>query len=102
MFGCDTIFDSAFCINCYHSVKLTRCFEMDSCRDCSDSCFCHNSEGLSNCMFCFNSKGLRYAIGNVEVGKEEYARMRKVLLDAIGKRLEKDKDLKLSIYNLRV
>lgn len=102
VFGCRYCFSSKFCINCYYSVNLTRCFEMLDCNNCSDSYFCHNSEGLSNCMFCFNSKSLRYAIGNVEVGKEEYVRVKKILLDAIGKQLEKDKDLKLSIYNLRV
>jgi hypothetical protein len=99
LFGCDTVFDSAFCINCYHSVKLTRCFEMDSSRDCSDSCYCHNCEALDNCMFCFNAKSLRYAIGNVEVGREAFMKIKKMLLDSIGKKLETEKRIALDIYN---
>ncbi|MFH0817693.1 MAG: hypothetical protein V1909_03600, partial [Candidatus Micrarchaeota archaeon] len=85
---------------CYNSVKLTRCFEMDSCRSCSDSYFSHNCEGLSNCMFCFNAKSLRYAIGNVEVGREQYMKIKKRVLDEIVKKLEKDKNLDLDIYNI--
>ncbi|VVC04175.1 Uncharacterised protein [Candidatus Bilamarchaeum dharawalense] len=99
-FGFDTLFDSSFCITCYHSQKLVRCFEMDNCRDCSDSMFCHNCEGLSNCMFCFNIKGKRYAIGNVEVGREQYLKIKKKVLDEINKKLEKDKKINNSIYSL--
>ena len=51
-------------------------------------------------MFCFNIKGKSYAIGNVEVGKEEYGRIRKLLLADIHSRLEKSKRLDRNIYNL--
>ncbi|MFH1785296.1 MAG: hypothetical protein ABH842_02620 [Candidatus Micrarchaeota archaeon] len=99
-FGFDTIFDSNFCINCYHSQKLSRCFEMDNCRDCSDSLFCHNCESLSNCLFCFNLKNKRYAIGNVEVGKERYLKIKKMVLDEINQKLENNKSLKWSVFTL--
>jgi hypothetical protein len=99
-FGFDSIFFSNFSMNCYHSVKLMRCFEMDNCRDCADSMFCHNCEGLSNCMFCFNVKSKRYAIGNVEVSRDEYARIKKIVMDEIGKKLEKDNKIEWSIYNI--
>ncbi|MFH1447352.1 MAG: hypothetical protein ABIG39_00675 [Candidatus Micrarchaeota archaeon] len=100
LFGCRQMFDSAFCINCYYSVKLTRCFEMDGCRDCSDSYFCHNCENVRNSMFCFNTKNKRYAIGNVEVGMEEYMRIKKVLLGFVSKELNAKKSLGLGIFNL--
>ncbi|MFH1448738.1 MAG: hypothetical protein ABIG39_07805 [Candidatus Micrarchaeota archaeon] len=99
-FGCHAVFDSSFCINCYYSVKLTRCFEMDSCRNCSDCYFCHNCENLDECMFCFNVKSKRYAVGNVEVGREEYLRLKKMVLGRIGKELEGKKDVPCDIYNL--
>ena len=89
-----------YSINCYHSVKLTRCFEMDNCRDCADSMFCHNCEALSNCMFCFNIKSKRYAIGNVEVGREPFMRIKKMVLDELVSKLERDKKFDVSIYNL--
>ncbi|MFA5105764.1 MAG: hypothetical protein WC506_02270 [Candidatus Micrarchaeia archaeon] len=99
MFGGNQLFDCSFCIKCYHSVKLTRCFECDSCRTCSDSYFCHNCEGLQDCMFCFNVKNKRYAIGNAEVGREKYMKAKEMLLKAISGSLEKTHDFKLSIYN---
>ncbi len=100
LFGCRQMFDSAFCINCYYSVKLTRCFEMDACRDCSDSLFCHNCENVHDSMFCFNVKNLRYAIGNVEVGKEKFEQIKSIVLKQINNDLKVKKDFKWDIYNI--
>jgi hypothetical protein len=100
VFGSSALLDSEFCINCYQSVKLRRCFEMDSCRDCSDCMFCHNCENVHESMFCFNVKNLRYAIGNAEVGKERYLKIKKIMLDKIASGLEKERKLELDIYNL--
>jgi hypothetical protein len=99
-FGCDSLLDSEFCLNCYHSVKLKRCFEMDSCRDCADSYFCHNAENCRDSMFCFNAKNLRYAIGNREVGKGEYLRIKKLILEEMAGKLEKNKTLEYGIYDI--
>ncbi len=100
VFGCSVIFDSSHCINCHQSVKLTRCFESDSCRDCSDLYFCHNCEGCQECLFCFNVKSKRYAIANVEMKKEDYLRVKKMVLEEIGKKLENEHRLERSIFNL--
>ncbi|MEM2137802.1 MAG: hypothetical protein QW568_01825 [Candidatus Anstonellaceae archaeon] len=99
-FGCGALLSSEFCINCYHSVKLRRCFEMDSCRDCSDSYFCHNCENVSDCMFCFNAKNLKYAIGNVEVGREKFMQVKKMVLEEIARRLEKERGIPQDIYSI--
>jgi len=100
VFGSVLLFSSDFCINCYYSTNLTRCFELDNCDHCSDSYFCHNCENLKDCMFCFNTKSKRYAIGNVEVGKEEYERIKKLILGDILNQLGQKKKLSKSIYNL--
>ncbi|MBM3228892.1 hypothetical protein FJZ26_00515 [Candidatus Parvarchaeota archaeon] len=60
----------------------------------------HNCESLDNCMFCFNTKSKRYAIANKEVGREAYMKIKKLFLDEIGEKLEKNKDLKTSIYTI--
>jgi len=99
-FGLYRTFHSNFCIRCYHSDKLSRCFEMDGCVSCSDSLFCHNGENLDNCMFCFNAKGLRFAIGNVEYPKEEYMKIKKLVLAEIAQKLVKYKSVPYSIYNI--
>ncbi len=99
-FGMDSLMDSNFCVKCYHSTKLTRCFEMDNCRDCADSMFCHNCESVSNAMFCFNVKSKRYAIGNAEVGRDQFMDVKKKVVDEILEKIEKDKRLNLSIYEV--
>ncbi len=51
-------------------------------------------------MFCFNAKNLSYAIGNVQLQKEQYLRLKKIVLEEIAGKLEKEKQLDLSIYNV--
>ena len=99
-FGCDTVFDSTFCVNCYQSVNLKRCLEMDSCSSCSDCYFCHNCENLQNCMFCFNTKNKSYAIGNVEVGREEYMKAKAMVTAQLAGQLEKSGKTDYDIFSL--
>ncbi|MFA6530677.1 MAG: hypothetical protein WCT31_03015 [Candidatus Micrarchaeia archaeon] len=98
-FGCQFICNSKFCIKCYSSVNLTRCFEVNDSHNSSDCYFCNNVENLQNCMFCFNVKSLKYAIGNVEVGREKFFEIKNRLMNEVASKLEKDKRLDLNIYN---
>jgi hypothetical protein len=98
-FGCGIIYESEFCMRSHDAVGLKRCFEMDSSRDCSDSWFCHNVEALQNCMFCFNIKNKQYAIANAEVGREQYSKVKKMVVDWINAELEKENGVPLSIYD---
>ncbi len=100
MFGVDTVFHSKFCLKCYNSVNLTRCFEVSHSSNSSDCYFCHNLDACAECLFCTNAKSLRYAVFNHEVGKEEYMRVKKMVLAEISAKLEKDKKLDLSIFNI--
>lgn len=100
VFGCREGTKCQYCIHCYGSHDMTRCFECDSCTKCSDSYFCHNCENLENCLLCFNSKGLHYAVANVEVGKEKYMQIKKLVLQEIAEELEKTKKLGRSIFNI--
>lgn len=100
VFGSEAMRASSFCMRCTQSERLTRCFEVDASSDCSDCYFCHNCENVHESMFCFNVKNLRYAIGNVEVGREEYMRIKAKVLAQIAGRLAKDKKLGMSIYNI--
>jgi hypothetical protein len=77
-----------------------RCFEVNDSNSCTDCYFCHNCEDLKNCMFCFNTKAKRYAIGNVEVGREAYMKIRKLLQEQVADELEKTKSLRHDIYNI--
>jgi len=99
-FGCNALLSSEFNVRCFNSVKLARCFEVDFSRDCSGCYYCHNVENCTDCLFCFNVKNLRYAIGNVEVGRERFMEMKKKVLAEIARELEEKKSLRWSIYNI--
>ncbi len=98
-FGCHAIRASKFCVNCCLSAHLARCLECHSANSSTDCYFCHNVENCEECMFCFNVKGKRYAIGNVEMKKEDYLRVKKMVLAELAAKLEKNKALELSIFN---
>ena len=100
IFGCAWIFSCSFCIKCYHSESLTRCFEVSNSTSCADSYFCHNCENVRDSMFCFNAKNLRHAVGNVEYPHEKYLALKRRILGEMCAKLEKDKKLKWSIYNI--
>lgn len=99
-YGCYRMLFSQFCIDSYHSAHITRCFEISDSNNCSDCYFCHNVENCHESMFCFNAKNLRYAVGNVEIGRERYLQIKKRVLDEIARKLEADKKLDMSIYNI--
>jgi hypothetical protein len=65
-----------------------------------DSFFCHNCENVSDSMFCFNAKALQYAFCNQPVGKEEYARLKKILLGYVNRELGEKGALEESIFNI--
>jgi len=100
LFGCDSVRNSSFCIKCYNSYKITRCFEADTCQNCTGCYFVHNCENVHDSMFCFNVKNLRYAVGNAEVGRGEFMRLKGILLSAITSSLGKKKDFPASIYDM--
>ncbi|MFA5050227.1 MAG: hypothetical protein WC501_04435 [Candidatus Micrarchaeia archaeon] len=99
LFGSYRLLDSKFCIHCYNVANITSCFEVDSAKNCSNSMFCHNAENLHDCLFCFNSKNLKYAIGNLEVGREKYLEIKKELVDRILENLDNKRDFEIDIYN---
>ena len=91
---------SKFCINCYVSLYLNRCFEVDTSTKCSDTYFAHNCEGLQEAMFCFNTKGKRYAIGNAQLPPEQYKKIKSMLLGQISDEIVKTKSLRYDVFNI--
>ena len=100
IFGSNKVSVSQFCMKCYYSTRLTRCFEVDTSTDCADSYFCHNSEGLNEAMFCFNTKGKRYAIGNNQIAPDQYRKMKDALLGQIADEIIRTKGLRHDIFNI--
>ena len=100
LFGTSLSFNSSFCLKCYNSSRLSRCFEVDSSRDCSGCYYCHNCENVHDSMFCFNAKNLRHAIGNVEVGPELFAKAKMLLQERLCRELDAKGRVRLNIFNL--
>lgn len=100
IFGSGIVFHSEFCFKCFDGVQLKRCFEVDSGRSCSDTWFSHNVEGMQNAIFCFNTKSKRYAVGNAEVGKEAFGRVKSIVRNYVLSELSKKKECRLGIFNV--
>ena len=100
VFGCQRIIDSQFCVKCYNSLRLNRCLELDTCTNCSDTLFSHNSEGLQEAMFCFNTKSKRHAIGNTQLPQEQYRKIKDAIIGQMADEIIKSKGLKWDIYNI--
>ncbi len=100
IFGGNRVISSEFCINCYNSTYLTRCFEVDTSTKCSDALFCHNSEGLSDALFCFNLKGKRHVIGNTILPIDQYTKIRNSLIEQIADELLSTKTSKFDIFDI--
>jgi hypothetical protein len=91
---------SKFCISCDNMTYSSNCFECDSCYKCRDCYFCHNCENVEEGIFCFNAKGLRYAVLNQQLPKEEYLRIKKMLLAYANAELEKKGKLGFDMFSI--
>jgi len=100
VFGCSNLVTSSHCIKCHSSAALTRCFEVNDSSASSGCYYCHNMENCQDCMFCFNTKGKRYAIGNVEIGREAYVCIKQLVLASIVSELEATRALRHDIFNV--
>jgi hypothetical protein len=100
VFGSNRLVGSEFCIDCYNSSVLNRCFEVDASTKCADSHFCHNCEGITESMFCFNLKGKRHAIGNCQLPPEQCRKTKDALVEQMADEIIRNKGLKLDIYNV--
>ncbi|MCX6769136.1 MAG: hypothetical protein NT051_00445 [Candidatus Micrarchaeota archaeon] len=100
VFGCAFAFASSFSIKCYNSFGIQRCFEVDSARSCTGCYYSHNIENCHDSILCCNAKNLRYAIGNVAVGKEKFLQAKAILLGWVNGNLEKKQALPLDIYSI--
>ena len=94
------ILNCQFCVSSYNLTRCSGCFECDSLFSCSDCYFCHNCENVEHGLFCFNVSGMRYAVCNQQVSKEEFARVKKLVLDYVNGELDANGRLELSVFNV--
>jgi len=71
---------------------------VDSARSCSGCYYCHNVENVHDSIFCSNVKNLRYAVGNVEVGKGEFLRIKETVISRVLSGIENGR-MPMGIYD---
>jgi hypothetical protein len=100
LFGCAFCYDSGFNVKCYNSFKIRNCFEVDSARSSTGCYYCHNIENCHDAILCSNAKNLRYAVCNVEVGKEEFSRVKALLLSRVNAEIAKTGGCAMDVYSI--
>ena len=101
VFGCASAGKGTkFAISCGEPYEASRLFECFHAYDGADCFYSANLESCQECMFCFNVKNLRYAVGNVVVGREEYLAFKKRMLSSIASEIEAKKSLRYGIFNV--
>lgn len=99
-FGSMSSGQSSHIIRCFYNNTLKRCFECCTTIGTSDSYFCYNLLQCTDCIFSFNLRGKRYRIGNVELEKSQYLKLKSKLLAELLDELENKKKLDYSIIDL--
>ena len=62
--------------------------------------YCHNVENCHGAILCSNVKNLRYAVCNIEVGREEFARVKALLLARIVSELKEKGECAMDVYSV--
>ena len=91
LFRCEYVYGSknsdscSFSVRCQDSRLLNNCFEVSWSAKCTDSMFCHDSFDLRDCIFCFHLASKQYCIANRQYSREEYFRIKGMLLEHLKK-----------------
>lgn len=67
------------------SIYCSSCFEVSYSSKVSKSMFIHDSYDLYECLFCSHLRSKKYCIANMQFDKEEYFRIKKMVIDWILK-----------------
>lgn len=91
IFGTNWSADDKFLLKGYETFKLVRCMEITRTALCSDCYYVASMDECTNCMFSFNQIGKHNLIGNLELSREEYGKLKDKLIDDIRETLKSKK-----------
>lgn len=91
LFGCCDCGEAHFSINGSMIHRTTRSFELGMCANSSDSYLSYGLDNCHDCMFSFNLRSKKFAIGNNELGREKYTRLKEGLVSQIAEELREKK-----------
>ena len=92
-FGSNFDVQSNFVIRGLDSHQAQRCLEILDTYMCADSYYCFGVKDSSDCMFSFNLRGKHHVIGNLQLPKDKYVRLKKKLVEDMRAELESKKRL---------
>ena len=93
-FGCqNTGYGTQFSIKCSGADTQVRCLQNHSTSKCQDCYFSNSLIGAKNCLFSFGLRNAAYCVGNLQLSPEEYARIKKKLLEDVVDDLKRKKTL---------
>lgn len=78
------------CSACYLN-GASRCFECYYSNGISDSYYTFNCSGCTSCIFCFNLRSKSHMIGNLQLSRERYSKLKEKLVAEMAEILAKDK-----------
>ena len=87
-FGCQWFAKSEFMIQVHGAHTVKRAFESYYVTTGSDTYFCYSCVGCHDLLFSFGQRNASYRIGNLQMQKGEYAKLKKKLLDEVADELE--------------
>lgn len=70
----------SFGIRVFDSGSASNCFDVSFIGKSANCYFCHDSYDLRDCMFCFHLTSKQYCIGNMQFDKDEYEKLKRLLL----------------------
>ena len=90
-YGCQLGGEVGFSMHSQVFFYSRRCFDAYLCVKSSDLYSCFNCKNSFDAMFCFNQNSARNAIGNLQLPKEKYLKLKKKLLAEIAAELQAKK-----------
>ncbi|MCC7570286.1 hypothetical protein KO465_02990 [Candidatus Micrarchaeota archaeon] len=93
LFGVNVSGASSYAIRIVYCSRTKRCFETYGGWYASDCYYTSNISDCSNCMFSFGLVNKSYCIGNLQLSKDEYTKIKNKLLEDMREKLKKEKKL---------
>ncbi|MFH1520818.1 MAG: hypothetical protein ABID61_04180 [Candidatus Micrarchaeota archaeon] len=91
---------SKYILRCCYNNSLTRCFEVSTSVRASDCYLSYNLLNCTDCLFTFNERSKRYLVGNIQLDRDRYLRIKTQLITDLSDELKRKKKLEYSIIDL--
>ncbi len=99
-FGSESSGESSHVIRCFYNNKMQRCFESSYGVGSSDGYFIYNCHDCIDIMFSFNQRAKRHMVGNLQLNKDSYSKLKPKIIAELASDLAMKKKLDFSIIDI--